>query len=146
MAVKLFKLCQKLTKKHIPFIPRIIELLLRYFCGCEIHGRMKCGGKLQLPHNGLGVVINPNTVIGNNVKIYQNVTIGGRDGSGAPIIDDDVMIGAGAVILGDVHLYKGARIGANAVVICDVPAYATAVGVPAVIKEKNHTRSNENGE
>ena len=146
MAIKLYYFCKKCMEMHIPILPRLMEILLRYFCGCEIHGRMKCGRNLQLPHNGLGVVINPNAIIGENVKIYQNVTIGGRDGSGAPIIDDDVMIGSGAVILGDVHLYKGARIGANAVVICDVPAYATAVGVPAVIKEKNHTRSNENGE
>ena len=134
MAVKLFYLAHKMREKHIPLLPRIIEWMLRYICGCEIHGIMRVGTGLQLPHNGLGMVINPNTIIGNNVKIYQNVTIGGREGSGAPIIDDDVMIGAGAVVIGDVHIYKGAKIGANAVVLQDVPENAIAVGVPAVIK------------
>lgn len=135
MAVKLFYIGIKLRRYHMPLLARFIELILRYFCGCELHTTMSVGGNLQLPHNALGVVINPNAIIGSNVKILQNVTIGGRNGSGAPVIDDDVLIGAGAVILGDVHIYKGAKVGANAVVLCDIPENATAVGVPAIVKK-----------
>lgn len=97
---------------------------------------MQCGVGLKLPHNGLGVVIHQNTIIGNNVKVLQNVTIGGRNGSGLPIIGDNVVIGAGAVLLGDIKIGNNVRIGANAVVLCDVPEDAIAVGVPAVIKQK----------
>jgi len=136
MAVKLFYLAKKCRRMHIPLIPKLMELILRYICGCEIHSVMEVGEGLQLPHNGLGVVINPNTVIGNNVKIHQNVTLGGREGSGCPIIGDDVLIGAGAVVLGDIHVGNGAKIGAGAVVLKDVPAASIAVGVPATIKER----------
>lgn len=134
MAVKLFYLAKKLRILKLNIFARVIELLLRYLCGCEIHGNTKIGKGLQLPHNGLGVVINPKTVIGNNVKIHQNVTLGGREGSGAPIIEDNVLIGTGAVVLGDVIIHKGAKIGANAVVIYDIPENMIAVGVPAKIK------------
>ena len=136
MAVKLFYFAKKCRKLHIPHLSRLMELLLRYVCGCEIHSVMEVGEGLQLPHNGLGVVINPNTVIGNNVKIHQNVTLGGREGSGCPVIGDDVLIGAGAVVLGDIRVGNGAKIGAGAVVLNDVPDEAIAVGVPAVIKER----------
>lgn len=84
-----------------------------------------------MPHNGLGVVVHPNVIIGNNVTIRQNVTIGGRNGSGLPIIMDNVEIGAGAVLLGDIIIGESARIGANAVVLTDTPPHHTAVGVPA---------------
>ena len=134
MAVKFFYLAKKLRTLKLNIFARAIELILRYLCGCEIHGNTKIGKGLQLPHNGLGVVINPNTIIGNNVKIHQNVTIGGREGSGAPVIEDNVLIGTGAVILGDIIIHKGVKIGANAVVICDIPENTIAVGVPAIIK------------
>lgn len=133
MAVRLFYLAKKCCS---PPLRRFIEWILRYLCGIEISSKMQCGTGLQLPHNGLGVVIHQNTVIGNNVKILQNVTIGGRNGSGLPIIGDNVEIGAGAVLLGDIKVGDNAWIGANAVVLCDVPENSIAVGIPAVIKQK----------
>lgn len=136
MAVRLFYWSIKMRQLKLIFVSFIIEKILRYVFGCEIYSRMKIGIGLQLPHNGLGVVINPNSVIGNNVKIHQSVTIGGREGSGCPIIEDNVLIGAGAKVLGDIRVGKGAKIGANAVVLQNVPAYTIAVGVPAVIKNK----------
>lgn len=81
-------------------------------------------------------MIHPNTIIGDNVKILHNVTIGGRSGSGLPIIGNNVEIGAGAVLLGDIKIGENAQIGANAVVLCDVPENTIAVGVPAAIKQK----------
>ncbi|WP_370777351.1 serine O-acetyltransferase [Holdemania massiliensis] len=134
MAVKLFYLAKNCC--FCPPLRRFLEWMLRYICGIEISGKMQCGVGLKLPHNGLGVVIHQNTIIGNNVKVLQNVTIGGRNGSGLPIIGDNVVIGAGAVLLGDIKIGNNVRIGANAVVLCDVPEDAIAVGVPAVIKQK----------
>lgn len=88
---------------------------------------------LILPHGLSGIVIAPNVEIGNNVTIYQHVTIARDDIEKKTVIEDDVVIGVGAVIMKNVHIGKGAKIGANAVVVTDVPAYATAVGVPAKI-------------
>lgn len=136
MAVRFYYFARWCYKHHLRITNRLVELILRYLFGIEIFSRMKCGNNLKLPHNGLGVVLNPNTRIGNNVSIHQNVTVGGRSGSGCPIIGDDVQIGAGAVILGDITIGEGAEIGANAVVIKDVPPHTIAVGVPAVVKRK----------
>ena len=88
------------------------------------------------PHGMIGVVFGRNARIGNNVTINQHVTIAEGDRSKHTIIEDNVMIGAGAVILNNSHIGKGAKIGANAVVLTDVPAGATAVGVPAKIVTK----------
>ena len=89
-------------------------------------------------HNGLGVVIHENAVVGRNVLICQNVTIGGGRGeahpSGCATIEDGVMIGAGAVLLGPIHIGKNVKIGANAVVLNDVPENMTVTGVPAEVK------------
>jgi len=78
-------------------------------------------------------VIHKEVVIGSNVTICQNVTVGGRGKAGAPVIEDNVFIGAGACVLGPVRIGNGARIGANAVVLADIPAGAVAVGIPARI-------------
>ena len=86
-----------------------------------------------MPHGMIGVVIGRNVTIGKNVVINQHVTIAEGDKSKTTVIEDDVMIGAGAVILNNAHIGAGARIGANAVVLSDVPDYATAVGNPARI-------------
>lgn len=86
-----------------------------------------------LPHGLNGIIIARNVVIGNNVAIYQHVTIAESDKTKKTIIEDNVIIGAGAVILNNSHIGKDAKIGANAVVITDVPEGATAVGVPARI-------------
>ena len=88
---------------------------------------------LIMPHGMIGIVIGRNAVIGSNVTVNQHVTIAEADKNKKTIIEDDVMLGAGAVILNNVHIGKGARIGANAVVTKDVPMGATAIGVPAKI-------------
>ena len=91
---------------------------------------------LKLPHGLNGIVIAPNVRIGNNVTIFQHATITRDDIKKTTVIEDDVIIGTGAVIMNNVHIGKGSKIGANAVVVTDVPAYATAVGVPAIVITK----------
>ena len=88
---------------------------------------------LIMPHGMIGIVLARNVRIGKNVTINQHVTIAESDKSKTTVIEDDVMIGAGAVILNNVRIGKGAKIGANAVVTKDVPEGATSVGVPAKI-------------
>jgi len=107
--------------------------------GADIPLNAQIGGGLFIPHPN-GVVIHSAAKVGINCTIFQQVTIGGRDARhGAPVIGDNVLIGAGAKVLGSVCVGDSARIGANAVVLSDVPPGATAVGVPAtLVPEKKH--------
>ncbi|TNJ37009.1 serine O-acetyltransferase [Prosthecochloris vibrioformis] len=103
-------------------------------CGADIPINSQIGGGLMIPHPN-GIVIHPEAVIGSNCLIMQQVTIGtAGNGTGTPIIEDNVDIGAGAKILGGIRIGSHARIGANAVVLKDVPEGTTAVGIPAEIK------------
>ena len=89
---------------------------------------------MRFGYSGLGTVVHARCSIGVNVSIGTNVTLGGRSGiREVPIVEDDVEIGSGAKVLGPVRIGRGARIGANAVVLSDVPPGATAVGVPAKV-------------
>jgi len=99
--------------------------------GAEISLGTQIGGGLLLPHPN-GIVIHPETIIGPNCLIFQQVTLGAGDG-GAPRVGGHVDIGTGAKILGGVTIGDHSKIGANAVVLTDVPAFATAVGIPARI-------------
>jgi serine O-acetyltransferase len=100
--------------------------------GADIPLTCRIGGGLLIPHPN-GIVIHPDAVIGVNGLIFQQVTIGSRDAEGVPVIAGQVDIGAGAKILGAVRIGAHARIGANAVVLEDMPTNSIAVGVPAVI-------------
>jgi serine O-acetyltransferase len=97
---------------------------------------MKVGKNVVFYHNGLGCVFNSKAVIGDNVWIYQNVTLAGRDNRGRPTIEDNVFIGPGVVIMGGITIGKGATIGANSLVLKDVPAGALVVAPLAEIKER----------
>ncbi|MCP3730820.1 hypothetical protein M9978_10300 [Sphingomonas sp. MG17] len=97
--------------------------------GADIPIDCRIEGGLLLPHPN-GVVIAPDAHIGPNCLLFQQVTIG-NDGSGVPTLEGHVDVGAGAKLIGAIRIGAHARIGANAVVMCDVPAYAIAVGVPA---------------
>jgi serine O-acetyltransferase len=128
LAAKLFRLSQRR-----PLGP-IYSNVLRFAFGLEMPRRLTPGPGLRLPHGARGTVIHWDSKIGSHVAFHHNVTLGvRRTGGGAPTIDDDVEIGPGAVILGEVTIGQGAQIGANAVVLTDVPAGATAVGNPARI-------------
>jgi serine O-acetyltransferase len=102
--------------------------------GADIPLNCRLGGGLLMPHPN-GIVIHPDAVIGPNCLLFQQVTIGTREGGGAPKIGGHVDVGAGAKILGDITIGQNAKIGANCVVLDDVPPDATAVGIPARILE-----------
>ncbi len=112
--------------------------------GIELHCETRIGRRLLIEHFG-GVVISGDAVIGDDVVIRQGVTIGlrtkGRRGS--PVVGDRVDIGAGAKLLGEIRIGNDAVIGANAVVLCDVPDGALAVGIPAVIKQRGAPSSTD---
>lgn len=107
----------------------------------RISSSCKVGKNTEFMHSGMGTTIHAKAVIGDNCKIFQNVTIGSKWSNGkceneAPVIGDNVVIGAGAAILGNITIGNNVIIGANAVVITNVPDNSIAVGVPAVIKER----------
>ena len=120
-------------------IARIISQFSRFLTGIEIHPNAKIGKNLFIDH-GMGTVIGETSVIGDNVTLYHGVTLGGispaensnnqRDTKRHPTIEDNVIIGCGASILGPINIGSCARVGANTVVLKDVPSYATMVGNP----------------
>ena len=121
----------------IPVLPRFVAHVSRILTGIEIHPKVKIGKNLFIDH-GFGVVIGETCEIGNNVTIYQGVTLGGRSVKKVkrhPTICDDVVIGAGAKILGPILIGKGAKIGAGAIVIKDLES--NKVMVADVAKEMN---------
>lgn len=125
----------------IYFIARFISQFSRWITGIEIHPGAKIGKGLFIDH-GMGVVIGETCEIGDNVTIYQGVTLGGTGkdiGKRHPTIGNNVLIGAGAKVLGPFKVGDNARIGAGSVVLKEVPPYTTVVGVPAkeALKEDN---------
>lgn len=133
-AVWAYRVSHLIWKMRLKIVAKIIASMARIFTGVEIHPGATIGKNLFIDH-GQGVVIGETAVIGNNVLIYHQVTLGGtgnqKEGRRHPSICDNVMIAAGAKILGNIHVGTNAKIGANAVVLKDVPANATAVGIPA---------------
>lgn len=134
------KISNKLYKKGHTILARIVSQRARRITGIEIHPGAKIGEDVFIDH-GMGVVIGETAEVGNNVMMYHGVTLGGVGGDKNvkrhPTVEDDVIVGAGAKILGPIIIGKGAKIGANAVVLKDVPIYATAVGIPARIITKS---------
>ena len=122
-----------LWKLNLKFFSKLLSFFSRIFTGIEIHPAAKIGDKMFIDH-GLGVVIGETSEIGNNVLIYHGVTLGGTSlnkGKRHPTIQDNVIIGAGAKILGPITIGRNARIGSNAVVTKNVPANSSFMGVPA---------------
>ena len=125
------------TKKWF-FLARLISQLSRGLTGIEIHPGAKIGRRLFIDH-GMGVVIGETATIGDDCVLYHQVTLGAVDCDGVkrhPDLGNHVTIGAGAKILGAISIGDGAKVGSNAVVLKDVPAGATAVGIPAKILMK----------
>ncbi len=137
-AVFFHRIAHFLYNRRFFFLARLISQLSRFLTGIEIHPGAKIGKKLFIDH-GTGVVIGETTVIGDNVTIYQGVTLGGTGkdkGKRHPTIGDNVSIGAGAKILGPINIASGSKIGANAVVLKSTLIDSTAVGIPARIINK----------
>lgn len=132
-AVMLHRMAHSLWKHDWRLLARCISQISRFFTGIEIHPGAVVGERFFIDH-GMGVVIGETAVIGNDVTIYHGVTLGGvsfTPGVRHPNIGDNVVIGAGAQLLGPINVAANARIGSNAVVVRDVPEGATMVGVPA---------------
>lgn len=132
------RICHKLNYWKIPFVPRLISQISRFFTGIEIHPGATIGRRFFIDH-GMGVVIGETTVIGDDVLIYQGVTLGGtgkETGKRHPTVCNNVVIGAGAKVLGNILIGTGARIGAGSVVIDSVPEHSTVVGIPGRIVQQ----------
>ena len=130
-------------RHNLKFIARWISQRSRHKTGIEIHPGATIGKGLFIDH-GMGVVIGETTVIGDNCTIYQNVTLGGTGkdtGKRHPTLGNNVLVGSGAKVLGPFTVGDNARIAAGAVVLSEVPANATAVGVPARVVKVNGIRS-----
>ncbi len=133
-----YRLAHRLYKWNIPLIPRMISYLTRIITGIEIHPAAKIGRRFFIDH-GEGVVIGETTVIGDDVLIYQQVTLGGtgkESGKRHPTLGNKVIVGAGAKVLGNITIGDNVRIGAGSVVIEDVPPHSTVVGVPGRIAHR----------
>lgn len=135
-AILYHKLAHKLYTRENFTLARIISQRARKITGIEIHPGAKLGDDIFIDH-GMGVVIGETAEVGNNVLMYHGVTLGGtgleKGVKRHPTVEDDVVLGSGAKILGPITIGKGAKIGANAVALRDVPPYSTAVGIPARI-------------
>lgn len=130
-------------RHNLKFLARWISQRSRHKTGIEIHPGATIGKGLFIDH-GMGVVIGETTIIGNNCTIYQNVTLGGTGkdtGKRHPTLGNNVLVGSGAKVLGPFKVGDNARIAAGAVVLSEVPANATAVGVPARVVKVNGIRS-----
>ena len=129
------RIAHALDRLKLPVIPRLLMALARGLTGVEIHPSATIGRGLFIDH-GSGVVIGETAVLGDNVTLFQGVTLGGtgkEKGKRHPTIGDNVVIGAGAKVLGNITIGNNSMIGANAVVIRDVPEHSTVVGVPGRI-------------
>lgn len=124
-----------LYRTGLPLIPRLLSTWMRFLTGVEIHPAARIGSGVFIDH-GMGVVIGETAQIGDGCTLYQGVTLGGTSlvrGKRHPTLGRNVVVGVGAVVLGAIHVGDGARIGGGSVVVKDVPAKATVVGVPARI-------------
>ncbi len=138
-AVLAYRFSHLLYQKGYFTAARIVSQISRFFTGIEIHPGAKIGKGLFIDH-GMGVVIGETTEIGDNCLIYQGVTLGGTGkdkGKRHPTLGNNVLVGAGARVLGPFKVGDNAKIASNAVVLEEVPENATAVGVPARIVRQN---------
>ncbi|MDT2047779.1 serine O-acetyltransferase [Priestia flexa] len=135
--LKYIRVYQFFWKKRLKFFAKLMMLFGRILFSCDIPPSCTIGKNTSFPHYGLGVVIHPRCKIGDNCKLYQNVTIGSRNGQGPPVIGNNVLVESGAVILGDIKIGDNVNIGSNSVIINNVPSNSTVVGVPGrVLKNK----------
>ncbi len=134
-ALFLHRLAHWLFKVGIPFFPRLISHLARFFTGIEIHPGAQIGKGIFIDH-GMGVVIGETAIIGDYSLIYQGVTLGGtgkETGKRHPTLGENVVVGGGAKVLGNIQIGNNVRIGAGSVVLRDVPSNCTVVGIPGRI-------------
>lgn len=138
-AIIFYRIAHGLRKANVPFFPRWLSQTGKFFTGIEIHPGAVIGERFFIDH-GMGVVIGETAIIGNDVLLYQGVTLGGtglQKGKRHPTIGNSVVVGAGAKVLGNITIGDNSYIGANAVVIKDVPSNSTVVGVPGRVTKQD---------
>ncbi len=139
-AILAHRLAHKLYRWGVPLLPRVISQISRFFTGIEIHPGARIGRRFFIDH-GMGVVIGETTEIGDDVLLYQGVTLGGtgnETGKRHPTLGDHVVVGTGAKVLGNIKVGDHVRIGAGSVVVHPVPDHSTVVGVPGhVVRTRN---------
>ena len=138
-AIIFYRITHALRKMGVPFFPRWLSQVGRFFTGIEIHPGAQIGERFFIDH-GMGVVIGETAIIGDDVLLYQGVTLGGtglEKGKRHPTIGNNVVIGTGAKVLGNITIGDSSYIGANAVVIKDVPPNSTVVGVPGRVTKQD---------
>ena len=143
-ALLFHRLSHQLFKLGIPFIPRLISHIARFLTGVEIHPGAQIGRGVFIDH-GMGVVIGETAIIGDYCLIYQGVTLGGTGkecGKRHPTLGENVVVGSGAKVLGNLQIGNNVRIGAGSVVLRDVPSDCTVVGVPGRIIYRSGVRVN----
>ena len=131
------RVAHTLWKWKVPFFPRLLSHIGRFFTGIEIHPGVVIGKKFFIDH-GMGVVIGETAEIGDNVVLYQGVTLGGTSAKKIkrhPTLGNNVMVGSGAILIGAITIGDNVKIGSGSVVITSVPPNATVVGVPGRIVE-----------
>lgn len=141
-ALVLYRFAHFMYRHHYKLVARIVSQLAKFLTGIEIHPGAVIGEGVFIDH-GEGVVIGETAIVGNNVVIYQGVTLGGTGkdkGKRHPTIEDNVMISAGAKVLGPFTVGKNAKIGAGSIVLKEVPPNATVVGVPGKVVKLNGIR------
>jgi len=146
-AIWMHRLAHRLWRRNRSFLARLLSHVNRFITGVEIHPGATIGRRFVIDH-GMGVVIGETTEIGDDVMLYQGVTLGGtsrKKEKRHPTLEDGVVVGAGAKVLGAVTVGTGARIGAGAIVVRDVPPGATVVGVAGrVIERRKHDEHHVN--
>jgi len=141
-AVWFYRINHWLWNHRFFLVARFLSQVARFLTGIEIHPGAKIGRRLFIDH-GLGVVIGETAIVGDDVTLYQGVTLGGtgkEHGKRHPTIEDDVVIGGGAKVLGNITVGRNCRIGAGSVVLRNVPEHSTVVGVPGHIIFRNGER------
>ena len=138
-AIWAHRIAHALYKRKFYFLARFISQVSRFFTGIEIHPGATIGRRFFIDH-GMGVVIGETCEIGNNVTVFQGVTLGGtgkEKGKRNPTIKDDALIATGAKVLGSITVGEGSKIGAGSVVLHDVPDFSTVVGIPGRVVVQN---------
>lgn len=129
------RIAHALFNRNLRFLARCVSQVSRFFTGIEIHPGAKIGHRFFIDH-GMGIVIGETCEIGNDVTLYQGVTLGGtgkEEGKRHPTLQDNVLVASGAKVLGSIIIGENSKVGAGSVVLKDVPANSTVVGIPGVV-------------
>lgn len=144
-AIWAHRLAHRMHARGLVFLARGLAQAARFFTGVEIHPACHIGRRFFIDH-GMGVIIGETAVLGDDVLLYQGVTLGGtgnETGKRHPTLGDRVVVGAGAKVLGNISIGSDTRIGANSVVLHDVPAHSTVVGIPGKVVRRRKGDEND---